>query len=281
MKQSQKLSYENLIILVKLSKSNPYYSKEKMYEMFKKYEETKDINIRNDILLHNLALIFKRVKIYNNGTVDLADLCMYAIEGLIKATDKFDYKLNTSFSSYAYIWIDAIIKEHTRLHEKNIKPSYKNHLIINKINNLNFEFYKINGRYPSYEEIANELKININDVINALKYNYSYISFQEKLDNDFEDLNDDIPNSLLEYVKNENVDVENEVIDNLYKHELINFIKNNLTEKQAEVVIEHYGLTNNIPKSLTDFAKEKNISTQAALCRLQLGMKKLKNILSR
>lgn len=269
MKKDTSLTIENYDNLRKIVSNYPPFSDKDNIKLFKEYEKTKNKSIKEKLVLHNMGLVIKRVQIYNNGTVDLADLCMYGVEGLITAINRFDLSKNASFSTYAYIWIDSVIKQNTRINEKNIKFELRLNAIINKINKLKNEYYKENGTTPSIEEMANDLQIDIEKIKKAVNNNYSYVSLQEKINVD-----EYGSTELKDFIEDENTNVEEETIKNCFHDELINFLKYSLTEKQFDYIISYFGLNGQKPKKYTEIAKEKNVSAQCV-------QEKVKNSITR
>ena len=93
MKDSDLTRYKNSISNI------PTYSKEEEKVIFEKFNKNKnDINLRNEIIKHNLKLVTSVVYKYSNNKNSISDLISYGNEGLIYAVDHFDPTLDISFS---------------------------------------------------------------------------------------------------------------------------------------------------------------------------------------
>lgn len=91
-----------------ISKYNTY-SVEEEQNIFQKYKSTGDINIKNDIINHNLKLVVFAAKKYSNTGIDLLDIIQFGNIGLMDAIDKYDVNLGYKFSTYALWWIKRAI----------------------------------------------------------------------------------------------------------------------------------------------------------------------------
>lgn len=87
-------------------------SKEELYESFRLYQQTKEENIREKIIMHNIGLIKREIKLkFSNVSIERDELFQTGIVGLIKSVDTFSLDRNTQFSTYAIACIDhEIIK---------------------------------------------------------------------------------------------------------------------------------------------------------------------------
>ena len=76
-------------------------SKDEMLELFKKYQEKKDLKAKDILINGNLKLVLSILKKYNNRCDNMDDLFQVGVIGLIKAIDNFDLSYNLKLSTYA------------------------------------------------------------------------------------------------------------------------------------------------------------------------------------
>lgn len=98
------------------------YSQEKLEELFKKYYETNDKDIRDEIVLHNGRLVVWEAKKWVNSGVSIEDLCQYGVLGLMRAVNEYKLDKGTKFSTYAIIWIKQSIRRNIVDNESVIRP---------------------------------------------------------------------------------------------------------------------------------------------------------------
>lgn len=114
---------------------------EQEYDLFTEYKETKDIRIRDKIIIHNLKFAMHCATSYIKRFpyVQSADLKGYAIEGLIHAVDEFDHTRGNKFITYAVWWIKQYIVRKVELNESRIRyPANWHRKLQMQINSKNF-----------------------------------------------------------------------------------------------------------------------------------------------
>lgn len=117
--------------------------KDKNIELFKKYKETKDEKIREEIILLNIGLAKNIVIRFKNENLDIEELMSVAIESLIKAVDNYDLSKNNAFSSFAYV----VIKRDILVYMKKTFERLNNCVSVEEIYSINdsdkIDFYDI------------------------------------------------------------------------------------------------------------------------------------------
>lgn len=123
-----------------------------------------DEESRDTLVTSNLKLVAKVAMKYSKSGTNYIDLIQEGTIGLIKAIDKYDFEKGHSFSSYAIWWIkrDIINSIANRINTIKI-PNYI-YLQNRKIKIFENQFFDENNRNPSYEEISEGLKINLEEV---------------------------------------------------------------------------------------------------------------------
>lgn len=138
-------------------------STEEQYKLWKVYAETKDIEVREKLILEYLHLvkyIAGRMNIYFASNIDYDDLVSYGVFGLIDAIDKFDINKGVKFETYASLRIRGSIIDSVRdldwiprtLRQKN-----------KEIERIHSELEMEYGRTPTDEEVAEKMKITLKE----------------------------------------------------------------------------------------------------------------------
>ncbi len=136
-------------------------------ELLKKYYLTGDSRIREEVINKNLNIVKNLAKKFSPNSVLYEDIYQIALVGLISAVDRFNPSKGENFQAYAIATIVGEIKKYFRDKTwklkvprtlKEINVSMK--VVIEKL-------YKKEGRYPTYNEIADEMNVTIEDLIEA------------------------------------------------------------------------------------------------------------------
>ena len=153
-----------------------------MIELFKRYQEG-DLFAKDLLINGNLKLVLSVLKKFYYKTDNMDDLFQVGCIGLIKAIDNFDLSYDVQFSTYAVPMILGEIKRFIR--DNNIvRVSRSLKDIAYKSLNYMEEYYALNGREPSVEEISSALGFSEYDIGNALISLKDPVSMYEPIYND-------------------------------------------------------------------------------------------------
>lgn len=214
-----------------------------------------DKQARNELVQGNLKLVLSILKRYQNRTDNMDDLFQIGCVGLLKAIDNFDLKHEVKFSTYAVPLILGEIRRYLR-DNSNLRISRSIKDLAYKILKLKEEYFMINGKELSNEQVAKELSVDEIDVIIALDAMRDPISMFEPIYSDGGDtiyLEDQIE-SKKDKIKNWDIIIS-----------LRNAIKE-LKEKERKIITERFL----IGKTQMEIAEEIGIS-QAQVSRLEKG----------
>lgn len=253
----------------------PVLPKEEILELFKKYEKG-DESARNKIINHNLRLVVSIAKKYVGHNILLADLIQEGNIGLMKAFDKFDYKLGYSFTTYATWWIKQSVGRSIPDSSQAIRIPVHAYELISKIAKYCDQYISENGFYPSYDEIsyatgANRYHI---DIYKSIVTNNYVVSLDAPVGN----ASEDIDATLGDFIPSDNdeiEDAENNMIYSQFKDDLIN---SSLSDKEKKVIFLRYGLFDGKNRTLEEVGKVMGVTRERIR---QIEVKAFKKIRSR
>lgn len=165
----------------------PLLSAEEEVELAKRIEAG-DKEARDRLICCNMRLVVSIARNFTNRGLDLNDLIQEGYFGLIRAVDKFDYRLGNKFSTYATWWIKQAVIRGIADKATNIRLPVHIHENLNKIKTIKHEFYIDNGRDPTIQEIASLSKGEFDEerIIELLSYQSDTLSLDKSLKNDEE-----------------------------------------------------------------------------------------------
>ena len=218
-------------------RKHPLLTKEQEVELFKRYEKG-DKSVVNKILESNMRFVFAVAKRYSNQA-NVLDLVNEGNMGLLEAIDKFDWRLDNRFLSYA-VWyirknISTYLSENAFIKKTNSKRMVP---LINKITN---EFYLINGVMPTNEQVAEILETKYNIPIKDISYLYPIetISIDSKINQeDSSTFADSIIFTAETSSKNEIVGIS----EKEYNKKIIEKALAGLTEREQKIMKYLYGI---------------------------------------
>lgn len=199
----------------------------------------KYIEAKNNFYNRNLKLVISIAKKHQfNSSMPFEDVIEEGNLGLIKAVNKYDPGLGNKFSTYAIWWVrqaicrayadkSSIIRKPVHYYEKLIK--YKT--FINK-------FVSENGYEPSVDEIANGMGINRDLVFDLIFYNGDIISLETPILNG----NNDSDSFLGDFIKADNVNIDEEVLSNIFYDEVIGLLNDNFNKREIQILSYRMGL---------------------------------------
>ena len=206
---------------------------------------------KEKLITINSPLIKSVVKRYLNKGIEYDDLYQLGALGFVKAINNYDANFNVKFTTYAVPMIAGEIKRFLRDDGSvKVSRSIKHTAIL--IKNFIYDYNKEKGENPSLEQISNELKMDINDIVFAMEANSSPLSLNEKYSED-----EDSTTILDKLSDNFNVDG---FLDKLAIRDMIE----NLTAREKQVIIMRYYLD----KTQSEIAKELGVS-QVQVSRIE------------
>ncbi|MCB0278588.1 MAG: RNA polymerase sigma factor RpoD/SigA [Calditrichaeota bacterium] len=192
----------------------------------------------------NLRFVVSVAKQYQNQGMSLGDLINEGNIGLIKAALRFDETRGFKFISYAVWWIKQSILQSLAEHSRAVRLPLNRVGTLSKISRVYNQIEQKKGRQPIEYEIAKELDLNVEEVIQTLKVSGRHLSIDQSFTPD-ED------NRLLDVLKNQDYDTDEHLIDESLKEDVDEALEG-LTQREAEVIRLYFGLNRERPMTLEE-----------------------------
>jgi RNA polymerase primary sigma factor len=211
--------------------------------------------VRKELAEANLRLVVSIAKNYRNRGLPFGDLIQEGNRGLMRAVDKYEWRLEFKFGTYATWWIRQGITRALHDHARTVRVPCHQISLMARIEKRRGEISAATGRDPTSEELAKELGVKEEDARSLRVVGRHPVSLNDSIGGDGE-------RALEDFLSDGQIPNPGEHVDASLLKERIGEVLKSLAPREREVIELRFGLKDGTPKTLDEVAKQYGITRE-------------------
>ncbi|MGZ8186141.1 MAG: sigma-70 family RNA polymerase sigma factor [Methylobacter sp.] len=261
LRQRRQLKLPDLFKIMEIHTYDPQFlflSRSEMHKCFADMVSAEHLWLtsRHQLAAANSGLVFLIANQYTSGFSDFDDLVQEGQTGLLKAIDRFDYRLGFQFSTYAAYWIRQAISRSLSRCERVVRVPCGQMANIYKVLRAENELSSQNGRQPSGKELAEYTTLSLEEVNNILAIAQTTLPFDNAEDDEGKSP------APIEFLEQQVFTHPFETIAESELEKLLNQAIKTLSSREKKVICSHFGINTAHEMTLQEIGTELNVTRE-------------------